>query len=427
MRRVLILIIVLSAGCTEPSEIGANFFQPSNVDVLSTDTLSLNLYTIKLDSVATGNPTRLLAGTAQDSELGTVSASAFFEVLPEDFSGEYYLESETTRFSRVSLVAVYDGYSYYDTLSQVELQVLPLIEDLEANDDGYFYNTTDFGVGNSIGSLSFNPAPGQKDTLEIPLNQNYGQRIYDGLVSNTEQYANASEILEVLPGFALVPLSGNSVLGFSSTVELRIYYWDSFSVPVEEKYVSFSSASGDKFNQIQSDRLITDLTSLTNSKGMLPSTGTGGRSFIQSGDALCLRLEIPNLNSILLENKDIVITSATLYFAPQRGSNTGNKSFANSLVMYEVNEINEIIAQYSSSSATLASDISLDRDTHYRVDVTEYVIARLNAGLTSPESALLFTQSDSDLGISVNRLYVDDQKNNSLTKLRVNFLNINKK
>lgn len=424
VRIVLVLIVLLLTGCGYSSELGADFFQPSSVDILFTDSLTLKLSTVKLDSNVTGSPSRLLIGKAVDDELGIVTASAFFEVLPADGSSDYYVESATTRFSRATVVIVGDGYSYYDTLSQSVIEVFPLSEEMEANDDGYFYNRTDFAKEAAIGSLSFYPMPGLMDTLEVPLSSQYGQRIYDAMISDPETYVSSTEIVTKIPGFMLAPKSGTSVIGISSTVQLRIYYWDTQSVPITEKYIFFSSASGEKFNQLLADRTATALNSLVSNKYALVSALSENRSYIQGGDGLCLRVEAPYLNTILYENKDLVIISATLQFSPAANTYGNNRLLPTSLVAYIVNDLNEITSQFGTTA--LVTDYALGRDTYYEIDVTDYVKSRLAQGESPDGSAFLFSLSDSDMSISINRLIIPDQKNSIQPKLRINFLNINK-
>lgn len=429
----LCFVLAVLASCNEPSEIGADFFKEGGIGLIITDTLSLKVSTVLSDSTIVGNSSRLLVGYHDDIDLGKIFASAFFQMEPRSTGGEgesniYYLDEGSSEYLETTLILWYDSYSYYDTTSYQTLYVHALRQEIEPEEDGNFYNTSDsefFRI--PIGQISFRPKPGTRESIEIPLSDSLGQIIYakaiDGVndLSVPEPFVN-----DILKGLSLRPdtLASAAVLGFDTKAELRVHYLDRSVVPSEEKYLRFF-VSSIRYNQILAERSSTPLHALNTRKESLDSELTAGRAYAQGGDALFIRVEIPYLKSILIDNTDLILTQAVLSFRPIKGSNKNNTPLPSHLKMYAVNDRNEIYADllsppYGAGTVPLIEDVDLNRDTYYKVDITNFIESQLDIEEFN-ENAILLSLVDEDIRSSVNRLYVGDQNNEFEMELALYF------
>jgi hypothetical protein len=426
----IVIVSFFTLACNERSEIGAIFFQETNLDLSFTDTVTLRVSTVMFDSIGTSSPSQLLVGYRSDPELGLVEAKSFFEVgINSTSNTSYYLDRITTSFSKVSLILPYSGYSYYDTVGLQQLYVQLLNDRLDFPDDSdQFYNTTHIDYQRAIlGQRSFNPRPTRRDTLEVPLSPVFGELLFEELTRNTTEFLKDDRFYDLVPGFVVSvnPMVSECFLGFSKQVALRLYYMDKAEVPTEEKYVDFSFADrGMLFNQINTDRSATTLEGLSTRKFSIDSRATNNLAFIQAGSVLGLRVEIPYLKQIVLENEDLVITDAILEIVPIRKSDEPNSRFPQALDISAVNHRNDVYAQFE-SQANLFEDTYLGRSTSYRLDVLPFIRSQL-AQEEFNENALLLTIPQAELSSSVTRLWVGNQQSEFEMKLKIYYLTIDR-
>jgi hypothetical protein len=429
----LTTVLVLHLACSESSEIGSDFFRGGSLNIAYTDTVSLKVSTVIIDSVVTSDANRLLVGHHVDSYLGATSSSAFFKVEPrastEQTNNLYALEDNNTSYIRASLTLWYDGYSYYDTTVSQTLFVHELIDEIELREDGRIYNTSKTKYNSSpLGQLTFKPRPNNSDSIEVPLSDNLGADIYLRAVAGDDELSDTEDFTEeILKGLVIRPdtLTNGSMVGFTTSAEVRIYYLDRSSVPSEEKYLRFFVSSL-RYNQVKANRSMTPLNSISLQRQLVLSSQTDRTAFVQGGTGVSMRIEMPYLKSILADNKNLIITEAELRFRPVRNSNKSNRKLPDLLKLYAVNKRNEIFAEFTSQIATdgyaiLIEDTNLERDTHYRVNVLEFIRNQL-AIEEFNNNALLLTLADTEVGSTVDRLYIGDQRSEYDMELIVYYL-----
>jgi hypothetical protein len=425
MRAVVFLVVVSGLfSCNEdPSGIGSGFFQDGSVNMVTVDTITIHTSTVTFDSLVTSDATRLLIGSHSDDELGVVSSSTFFQIAPES---SFLLDKAFTSYTRVELRLAYDGYSYYDTTSAITFNAHRITEELET-DDLYFYNTSSFGYDPvPMGSISFTPRPNTGDTLVMPISDDFGKEIVRLAQASAVEVMYTSEFVHYFQGLAVIPVAGNgAIVGFSTAAELRVYYMDKSHTPGKEKYLKMVTTSElIRFNQVLCDRSGTALSGLVSQQEHFNSSRTDRRSYIQSGAGLGMRVEMPYLRDMLRENEDLTIVGAELEIAPARENSGRNAGLPRQLIMLAVNYKNEVLGSYE-AAAQLKEDVYLGRDTHYEVNVRDFVTQQL-ATAEFNQNALLFTFPDSTFRSSVTRLYAGDQLNEREMKLRIYCLTFSK-
>jgi hypothetical protein len=431
---ILSVVFILSISCNETSEIGSDFFREGSLDIVYTDTLSLRVSTTILDSIITSNTNRLLVGHHIDEDLGDIYAAAFFQVEPrastETGSNVYNLDNISTDYLRTSLTLFYDSYSYYDTLNNQTLYVYELEDEIEPEDNGYLYNTSKTKIKDTpLGQRTFRAKPNSGDSVEISLLDSFGLSIYNKAIVDDERLSVSEDFVEeILKGIAVLPDAANSsaILGFNTNAELRIYYTDRTEVPSEEKYLRFFVST--RYNQLRANRSTTSLNSLTSGEESLISSLTNNKAYAQGGTPLNIRIEIPYLKSILIDNDALIITQADLTFRPVEDSYENNTPLPSQFILYGVNKNNEVYGNFlnevaGSGYANLYEDTYLGRDTYYKADVVDFILSQI-AIEEFNDNALLLSLPNTEIQSTVNRLYVGDQQSDFDMELKVYFARI---
>jgi hypothetical protein len=418
-----VLYLLSMTACNDTGEIGAQFFEDSNIRTVSIDSTTIVMKTVTFEELSTVSTGRILIGTFEDTDLGTVSAQPFLELSP---AGSDDIEEINTQYLKTTLSLVYDTYSYYDTLLPAEIQVFSLSERMELNDDNTLYNTSSFNVLEELGSVVYNPRPNRGDTVEIPLDDALGMQLYTLAKSGSEIITNRADFQDFLRGITIKSaVSGSAVTGFSPKVLLRVHYSDKSVFPADERWIEFSCSSdrGDLyFTRIVSDRSETKLGGLSSIREPIASTETSGRSYIQGGSGLGLRIEMPHIREVSRENANVIITSATLFLHPDRRSYRRNARLPESLTLYYVDKHNQILSSYT--SASLITDPYGRGEEYYAVNVLPFINAQLSIEEFN-NNALLLTLENSEFTSSVTRLYADSPQNNSSTRVELKILTVN--
>ena len=417
------LVAVVLLSCNEDaSQIGSGFFEGGSIGLATVDTLTIRTSTIRFDSLITSDATRFLVGYHNDEDLGIVSSSSYLQI---GMQGSFSIDKLYTSYTRAELRLVHDGYSYYDTLDDVSLSVHSLTEDMEFQDQ-YIYNTKAFKYNATpLGSITYKAKPNTHDTVHIPLSEQFGRDIIRFAQGGAIEVSSTTEFLNYFRGIALVPSPGNGpVVGFSTDAEIRIYYLDKSQTPGVERYLVLNSGNNLWCNHIGSDMSSTQLNGLDDQRLSFGSDRTDKKGYIQSGAGLGLRIEIPYLRSMLIENEGLTIVNAVLEIAPARNNSSRNTPLPTELVMSAVDYKNQLISTYT-TNATLNEDLYLDRDTHFEADITVFVKQQLQIEQLN-NNALVFTTNDATFRSTVTRLYAGDQLNDREMKLKISCLTISK-
>jgi hypothetical protein len=412
-------LFVSVCACNENSEIGVDFFDEGSLEVLYVDSLSLKVSTVMLDSMITNSPSRLLVGSNTDNKLGKLTAKSYFQLTPDQ---AYSIDKDKTTFKRVNLRLTYDSYSYYDTLIANALSVHSVTEEIVL-DDGYLYNNHSFSYdAEALGSTIFYPTPNRSDTLDIALSNDFGQEIFELIRTQSDVLSTNEKFFRYLPGLTIVPSGGQDgpIIGFSSA-QLYVYYLDNTNVPSTEEYVTFSIGSNLSFNQVTADRSSTLLSNLLRKDVGVKSSETDNISYLQSGTGLALRVEIPYVKELLLQNSNIIMSYAQLEMVPVQGTYNKNTALPITLSGYGVNLRNDFTSTSAVASAQLYEDLDIGRNTRYVADVSDYVRQQLK-GTETLGNAILFIPLDDELRFSVTRAYIGDQQSQYKMKLKVYYV-----
>ena len=415
------IVVILFSNCSKDNGdislfIGEDFFE-SNTKVFFIDTLTVNAGTIKFDSIVASS-SRFLIGSYNDLTFGKTQSKAFMQIL----SSSYTISDEAV-FDSIALVLKPDGYFYNDTIPEQHFKIHQVLDDIEPNkDDNSYYNTSSFNYDNTpLGEKRFFPRPRKKDSIEIKLNDNFGKSIFTDILE--KDITNQDEFIDKYKGIVITAENNNTtVLGFSNTSNLRIYYTEKDNDGNDiEQILEINPNTANLFNQITSNRNNTFFDTLENQEIVASSSTTNKATYIQAGVGLLTRLDIPYVNTLYNISADGIITNARLRLSLKKNTYSNNLHTKDSLILYAMdNKANILPSLLSTESAPLIAYIvdknSETQNTDYVADVTPFIKLKQNE---THENYFLAIYSQ-DYSNTVDRYVLDDTKDTPI-KLELNY------
>jgi hypothetical protein len=425
MHKFLILLFLgfLMISCDSDKDqgefvVGANYLALKN-KVIAIDTVTVNVSTIKLDSLVTSNGSRILVGNYDDPLFGKVKADGYFQLSTSSFSIKQNsdLESSGYVFDSIAMILKYDDYYYADTTKVQTLSIHRVLAKFKTNaEDKSFYNSSGLNYSNeSLGTISYKPQPINQDSIRIKLNNEFGLELFNKFKNN--EITSYEEFTDYLKGFAVTSGSSasNSIIGFNLLSVLRLYYSKGKGDTDNSYTMDFAISDATKqFNAISSDRSGTLIQDLPLSKMNLSSSFTGNKGFIQSGAGIVMRVDFPYIKQLKYLSEKGAIVDAQLIMKPVKNSYSKMFSLPENLTVYVADKLNRIKTQLVNSSnenlsATLYNgNDELDETVGYKLSVGSFLQKEMIKESDS-KSGLIFTLPD--LSKVVNRLVLGDQIN----------------
>ena len=431
MRNYLILLFLSFAALvscdndTTTYTVGEDFLD-IDTNVIVTDTISIVTSTIQLDSVSTTNSTRLLIGKLKDQDFGNLESQTFFNLL----TSNYDIDNDAT-FDSIGVILYYDTYYYGDTTKIQTFKVHEIIENFDSNndDDDNFYNTSTLEYSNTVlGELSFTPYPNKKDSIYIPINQDFGIDLFDKLQSNTIN--DADDLYQDFRGLTIASdENSDAVLGFSKTsTVLRMYYTlKNDDEDNDDFFRDFTILNSSRnFNSITSDKSGTLLNSLQSYTDILNTTNTNNLAYIQSGTSLNMRVELPSIRNLNKLEQNGTAISATLKFYPTLQSYQSNTIGVDSLAVYVVDKKNRMVDQLVDlNGSTVYAKLNTQNDefnskNYYTADITYFVEIILTSSYNL-DYALIFQFPNNTNSVNKINIYDAINSENSM-KLSLTYL-----
>jgi len=274
-----------------------------------------------MDSVQTLNlslpneTNRILVGSYSDPELGEIKAESYAQIRPNNVTLEIV---PTAVFDSAVLQLYYDFYTYGSAgVTDLNFSIHEITEPL--TDSLYFSNSTisfdPISLGNQTSVINaefFNQEATDTDadtvlTAKIKLDQSYGQRLFDAIDREDENYTNFSLFKTKFKGLAIIPQQSDKVVGLSTSnvnTALILYYHDGDT----KSTAFFSLGRGVSFSKISSERSGTELAGLNQYyTDFQPPTNR----FIQGG-SLVTKLDFSKYYELIDPFSNVIINSAEL-------------------------------------------------------------------------------------------------------------------
>ena len=174
--------------------------------MISIDTITIDVSTIKMDSLVTSNESRILVGNYDDPLFGKVKSDSYFQVSASSFN-LYSQNSDTDAtgyvFDSIAMIMRYDDYYYADTTKVQTLNIHRVIKNFKPNvNDDSFYNNSALGYNDaSLGTITYRPKPIGKDSINIKLDNEFGMSFLISL--KIMKLRTSKDFTEYLKGFVL--------------------------------------------------------------------------------------------------------------------------------------------------------------------------------------------------------------------------------
>lgn len=375
-------------GLNESDFVAGESFTNSNIRVIFTDTMTVEVSTVKFDSIITSDASRILVGQYTDPVFGTIKSSGYFELLPSTYS----INSEA-EYDSIALYLKYDAYYYNDTTVSNTIHIRRLTQKLRPNDGSDFYNTSNIALDSTdLAIFSYYPRPLEGDTLEIKLADDFGNKLFEQL--QQKSIVNADEFTEYLKGLVVQPGAGDNgaVVGFvfkSGESFMRLYYSVSDEDTQVQEYKDFEINTRQEpipfFNRITAESPSEYLELLTDNEISLSSYEAGNQSFVMSGVGIATKIQFPHLASLNNLPGKGTLLDAVLKIKPAPGSYDKDLLLRESINVFLGDRKNEIIGQLSVKNDALFSG-SLNwedeefSNIYYEIPIGSYIEGLLNAG-----------------------------------------------
>lgn len=400
--------------------VGADYLALKN-KVISIDTLTIDVSTIKMDSLVTSNENRILVGNYDDPFFGKVKSDSYFQVS----TGSFSLISQTSDtdatgyvFDSIAMIMRYDDYYYADTTKVQTLNIHRILKNFKPNvNDKSFYNSSSLTYNEtSLGSISYRPKPIGKDSINIKLSNEFGIEFFNKF--KNKEITTSEEFYDYLKGFVLRSSSStsSSVIGFNLSSVLRLYYSKGKGNSTGDNYVlDFTISDANKqFNSISSDRAGTFIQDLPLSKMNLSSLYTGNKGFIQSGTGIACRIDFPNIKQLKYISEKGAIVDAKLFIKPVKNSYSEMFPLPQTLSVYVVDKLNRLKSTLTNSAG--ATEVATLNNANDEFDENVGYVLSLGSFLqkeilkeSDSKSGLLFTLPS--LYKDVGRVTLGDQMN----------------
>lgn len=337
----LLFILIAFESCTTDDSsfpVGEDWVT-SDTRVLYIDTMTVASGTFLFDSIQVTQTGRLLLGAYRDSVFGSTKSRIFSRL-----TNSVYSVDNDARFDSIALILRYDNYFYNDTLSPQRIRIYPVTQDIVAEEDGNYYNTSTFDYDKKpIGNVSFTPRPVRDDSLHLLLHADFGQKLFDELQDNTIN--NSDEFLNRYPGILLDPDEDNTaILGFQSTSLIRLYYSIENETGYTDDVIDFAFDASNTFHNISGQRQSTYFANLKDQKDLVTAQQAGGYSYIQSGTGLATRIAFPNLSGLSGIEGSGTLLYAQLGISLNTHKLSDQLHVGDSLVAYIVDQRSQILS-----------------------------------------------------------------------------------
>lgn len=426
----LLLSILLS--CDDPNEIGLEL-EDENMAGYYSDTVTVEVSTVLLDSLVTSGSGALLAGTMYDPLIGNTSANAYFQV---GLGSGWFLNNESGAvFESMELVLPYNTYSYGDTIQNLTLQIHQLQEQLTPyalqpyvgteEPASYFYAAS--GLYNAsrtqasahpLASYTFKPRPRSADSLFVPLPQEMGQEWFNLGLAQDQKLLDDEAFSNFFKGLKLSaqPGGGNSIIGFKAEQTfIRLNYSLATAEGRTTYHYDFPLITGStQYNQLLTDGAASQLATIDRGGEPLESTATDNMAFAQAGTGLMVRIDFPHLENL----KNILVPELinAVQLEVQPVANTIKYPFAAPayMALYETDQHNKptypLLMDYSTEDiqqASLVADDEYGLNSKYSFNITHYFISRLKN--TGDNRALLLSVPPGYINQTLERLVIGGQ------------------
>jgi len=396
---VSLATLIMSSCKKEPDLIGLDLLPPGErLNLGFIDTLSINAYTLREDSLRTDELSVNLLGSISDPVFGTTTASIYTQYI---LTKNNLTFGENAVADSMVLTLVYSGV-YGDSLELKTIRVFEMADTIKA-DSAYYSTRTIPTLPEMIGEATFVPNLKEADSvggfyypphLRIMLSQDFANKMITADtndLANNENFRKAFKGLFITSANATTPGTGSILyLNLLDAVSrVKLYYHNSLDTTSITFAIGSTSA---RFNHYEHfDYNGADPMLLQQFNG---DTAVGQqRLFVQAMGGAKIKLRIPYLKA-LAENKKIAINEALLIV--KSDDTTGAYKMPPVLAIRKITETGEYEGLPDEIEGSYFVDGAVNGNTEYRFRITQYLQQRFK-NPAEPDYGLMLVGSGSSI------------------------------
>jgi len=411
---ILFIVVALILGaCSTDDYVQSSIdsFIDSQTSFQLLDTFSVTVENLMLDSVQTANTGTLLAGRYVDSELGTVTAQAYFGLsLPSSTDMD-----DDEVYDSLVISLQYDDLWYGDTLAWQTIQLREVLEEIEETDDDSYFNNTEFETGDELwGDTLLIPKMYKNEAVTFRLSDDLGEELFTKIMENDDDISSDNNFENYIHGIILEGNDENTaIMSFiADSVKITLHTHISEDEKEEITYDFNLNTSADYFNHIESDRSGTPVSALVpaSQKDTYSSASCDDKGFIEGGIGIVTRLNFPTLSRLVELDDESLMYQAELVLRPYPGSED-ELPLPESLMLYYTDKYNNLSSTVTDESgdavyASLNYDYLTD-DYYYTLDISYLLYQELADGFVDEDMGIILTIPSSDMQGSLSRFILD--------------------
>jgi hypothetical protein len=419
------LLITGASACEKKGFTYDNIVDDGATEYIVTDTSTMIMSTVFIDSIPTSNQSVALVGTHIDPIFGTVSASSYWQV--KAFSGDNI--PNLAMYDSLVLIMHPNNVRYGDTAKQQNLSVYRVTQEIiRPIKNAYLYSNYSFATESTpLGSKQFRIRPTYDTLIRVKLDDALGQDLFAKCKSGNTAIKDQTQFLNYFKGLAIKPGANSEIISSfraDDSLLIRMYYHASANDQTTTSVDFPLYNSSLQFNHIDYTRVAgSPLESLSKANNKLLSTAANNRTYIQPSTQVMTRIDIPYLKGLSQLHKFFKVMRATLTVRPIQASYQYPYTLPSTLRLCAVNNVNAITDTLISPSTggvqtgNLQIDNLANLNTTYTYDITNYCIAQMEANDDNSRGLALIQPRDAGL-TNFSRVLLGD-KNSQYNKLEI--------
>ena len=374
----LLLLGIVILSCNKPSDIGLSV-QPASdkLNVRFTDTITLNTYSILIDSVRSDNASSNLLGCYMDPIFGKTYSSFYAQADLQNFNNTFGTDPIS---DSIILYLSYNGY-YGDTTTPQALNVYQLNQILYY-DSTYYSNQNFTHINEAIGSAVFYPHPNdsvivgginQAPQLRIKLSNSVANNI---LNASTTALADNTDFISFFKGIYVKPsdisITGKGAILYFNVQSLysgiTVYYHNSTSSGLTFNLV-FDAGTA-RINHFEHQYSSTQINQQFANHSLGQNT-----LFCQSMAGVETYIDFPNIKH-LRDSGKVSINQAELVILASQDITNPLYPLPGSMVLYGLDTLGNEISLPDFTLSTY--EIPLVNSSEYDFFISDYIQQLLN-------------------------------------------------
>lgn len=419
-----LLAAAVFAGCSDDGMNLGNKWVDVNSHIIFIDTCSVEVSSVRLDSIVTSGGNTVFAGIRESDWWGrTELSTCMMFKATEDFSASDTPEySQRIIFDSLTLSLAPDDSFCGDTLVPMTLTAYRLAEELALNDDGELYAHTDFETEpEEIAKKTFIPHPVRDTVVEIRLSDELGRELLEKVTDSDTEVETDENFRSWFKGLMLKAEDPTrSILGFEasdSLCMLKLYYSTQDYAEPEEHVLEFKVDTTYLFTRVAADLSGTPLEAFADKDiKEIESEDCDHLAFASGMLGIYTKIGFPYLNNLRSIADHCSAANAQLVIYPKAGTyckpNYSGLPPTLNLYVSDENNISTGGAIISSDGQSLQSgsltydEMMFPENTCYTYDVTDFINGQFGKiGINKNFLQMI----DPDYGYTINELVLGDR------------------